>query len=158
MKDVAVIEAVQAMLREVGVEAELRTMEWAAYLAFLRKPPQEATHPMYMLGWGTPTLDADYSLFPLLHSSQWPPAGWALSFYKNVDVDRILDEARITPDLTRRRALYKEAIELIWHDAPWIFLHDELQINAVRTGVHGLIHHPVERIEAWEAWIEADAR
>ncbi len=154
MKDVAVTEAVQAMLRKVGVEAELRTMEWAAYLAYLRRPPGEAVHPMYLIGWGTPTLDADYSLFPLLHSSQWPPVGWALSFYKNVDVDGLLEEARITVDLDKRRALYKEAIELIWYDAPWIFLHDELQINIVRKGVHGLIHCPLERIFAWDAWIE----
>jgi peptide/nickel transport system substrate-binding protein len=152
--DVAIAEAVQADLREVGVEAELVTMEWAAYLAYLRRPVEAAVHPMYLIGWGCVTLDADYGLFPLLHSTQWPMAGWALSFYKNEAVDRLLDEARITPDLAKRRALYKEAIELIWEDAPWLFLHDEVQINAERVNVRGLVLHPTERVEAWGAWIE----
>ncbi|MCL0048659.1 ABC transporter substrate-binding protein, partial [Dehalococcoidia bacterium] len=154
MKDVAVAEAVQAQLRDVGVEVELVTMEWAAYLAFLRKPPEEATHPMYLLGWGTVTLDADYGLYALFHSSQWPTAGWALSFYKNEAVDDLLDAARITPDPAKRRAMYKEAIELIWEDAPWLFLHDEVQINAQCASVRGLVLHPTERVQAWDAWIE----
>jgi len=109
---------------------------------------------MYLIGWGCVTLDADYGLFPLLHSSQWPMAGWALSFYKNERVDYLLDMARITPDLEKRLEMYREAIKLIWEDAPWLFLHDEIQINAERVGVHGLVHHPTERIEAWDAWIE----
>ncbi|MCL0069394.1 glutathione ABC transporter substrate-binding protein [Dehalococcoidia bacterium] len=154
MKDVAVAEAVQAQLRDVGIEAELVTMEWAAYLAFLRKPPEEATHTMYLLGWGTVTLDADYGLYALFHSSQWPTAGWALSFYKNEAVDDLLDAARITPDLAKRQATYKEAIELIWEDAPWLFLHDEVQINAQCASVRGLVLHPTERVQAWDAWIE----
>jgi peptide/nickel transport system substrate-binding protein len=69
-------------------------------------------------------------------------------------VDELLDEARVTPDLERRKELYANAIELIWNDAPWLFLHSEVQINAEREGVHGLIHHPLENIFVWEAWIE----
>jgi peptide/nickel transport system substrate-binding protein len=154
MMDVAVAEAVQAYLRDVGVEAELRTMEWAAYLSFLRKPAEEAEHPMYLLGWGTVPLDADYGLYSLFHSSQWPMAGWALSYYQNPVVDAALEQARVTPDAERRLELYRTAIEAIWHDAPWLFLHDEVQLNGVRAGVHGLIHHPLENIFTWKAWLE----
>jgi len=154
MKDVAVIEAVHAFLMAVGIKAELVTMEWAAYLAFLRRPPEVAVHPMYMLGWGTVTMDADYGLFPLFHSGQWPPVGWHLSFYKNPQLDALLDEARVTADLERRKELYAEIITLIWRDAPWAFLYDEVQINAQCVSVRGLVLHPTERVQAWDAWIE----
>ncbi|MCI2425181.1 glutathione ABC transporter substrate-binding protein [Candidatus Acetothermia bacterium] len=156
MKDVAVTEAVHAFLLAVGIKAELVTMEWAAYLAYLRRPPEKAVHPMYLLGWGCVTLDADYGLFPLFHSGQWPPVGWHLSFYKNPIVDALLDEARITPDLARRKELYAEIIRLIWYDAPWVWLYDEVQINAQCVSVRGLVLHPTERIQAWDAWIDGN--
>ncbi len=154
LMDSTIAEAVQAMLREVGVQIELQTMEWSAYLGFVRKPPEEAQHQMYMLGWGCVTLDADYGIYSLLHSSQMPPAGWGVSFFKNERVDELLDSARVTPDRPSREGMYKEAIELIWNDAPWLYLHDEGQINAVRSNVKGLIHHPLENIHAWDATIE----
>ncbi|HSW10128.1 MAG TPA: glutathione ABC transporter substrate-binding protein [Bacillota bacterium] len=154
MMDVTIVESIQSMLRDVGVELELVTMEWAAYLAFLRVPPAEAKHQMFMLGWGCVTLDADYGIYPLLHSSQWPPAGWGVSYFKSDLADGLMDQARITPDRAQREALYRDALTAIWEDAPWIFLHNEVQINAVRANVQGLIHHPLENIFAWDARIE----
>ncbi len=154
MMDATIAETVQSFLMDIGIDAELITMEWAAYLAHLQEPPETADYDMYMLGWGTVTLDADYGLYALLHSSQWPPAGWAVGFYKNAAVDAALDLARVTPPLDVREALYETAVKAIWHDAPWLYLHDEVQINAVREGIHGLIHHPLENISAWEAWID----
>ena len=154
MMDVAIAESIQSMLREVGVEVELITMEWAAYLAFLRKPPAEAGHQMFLLGWGCVTGDADYGVYPLLHSSQWPPVGWGVSYFKDERADALMDQARITPDPVQRKALYRDALAIIWEGAPWIFLHNELQINGVRANVRGLIHHPLETIFAWGARIE----
>ncbi len=154
LMDATIAETVQSYLMDVGVEAELITMEWGAYLAYLQSPPEDADYDLYMLGWGTVTLDADYGIYALLHSSQWPPAGWAVGFYENPAVDAALDLARVTPDVTVRELLYHTAIQGIWQDAPWLFLHDEGQINAVREGVHGLIHHPLENISAWEAWVD----
>jgi ABC-type transport system substrate-binding protein len=154
LMDSTIAEAVQAMVRQIGVELELKTMEWSAYLSFLRKPLEEAKHQMYMLGWGCVTLDADYGLYALMHSSQWPAAGWALSFYKNDRVDELLQTGRTTPDRVVREGLYAEALELIWDEAPWIFLHDEGQVNAVRSNVKGLIHHPLETMLVWDAHIE----
>jgi len=154
LMDSTIAEAVQSMLADVGVDVQLQTMEWGAYLDFVRKPPEEAQHSLYMLGWGTVTLDADYGLYALLHSSQWPPAGWATSLWADDRVDELLDQARITPEREIREELYEEAIEIIWDEAPWLFLHDEGQINGVRSNVKGLIHHPLENISAWDAWVE----
>jgi len=152
-QDATVTEAVQAMLAEVGVNATLTTYDWGTYLDTVIVPPEQAEHDIFMLGWGTVTLDADYGLYALFHSSQWPPAN-NVSYYANDDVDALLDEARVTPDRVVREGLYKDAIEIIWNDAPWIFLHNEGQVNGVRSNVKGLIHHPLENISAWNAYIE----
>lgn len=152
-QDATVTEAVQAMLAEVGVNASLTTYDWGTYLDTVIVPPDQAEHDAYMLGWGTVTLDADYGLYALYHSSQWPPMN-NVSYYANAEVDDLLDEARVTPDRGVREGLYRQAIEVIWEDAPWIFLHNEGQVNAVRSNVKGLIHHPLENISAWNAYIE----
>ncbi len=152
-QDSTVIEAVQAMFAEVGVNASLTTYDWGTYLDTVIVPPEQAEHDLYMLGWGTVTLDADYGLYALHHSTQWPPRN-NVSYYANDEVDALLDEARVTPDTAVREALYAEAIQLIWDDAPWVYLHNEGQVNAVRSNVHGLIHHPLENILAWDAYIE----
>lgn len=154
MMDAQIAEAVQAQLRGVGIEAELVTMEWAAYLAAIRKPPEKAPQEMVMLGWGCVTMDADYGLYPMFHSSQWPPVGWAITFYKSDQLDQLLDQARVTIDVGARLNLYDQAIKVIWEDAPWLFLYSELQVNGVRANVKGLVHHPREGILAHQAWIE----
>jgi len=156
-QDATVTEAVQAMLAEVGITATLTTYDWGTYLDTVIVPPEQAEHDAYMLGWGTVTLDADYGLFALFHSSQWPPAN-NVSYYENPEVDALLDEARVTPDRAVREGLYKDAIEIIWDDAPWLFLHNEGQVNAVRSNVSGLIHHPLENILAWDASIDGEAQ
>jgi len=154
-QDDVVTEAVQAMLAEVGVNATLTTYDWGTYLDTVIVPPEDAEHDAYMLGWGTVTLDADYGLYALFHSTQWPPRN-NVSYYANAEVDALLDEARVTPDRAVREGLYNEAISMIWEDAPWIYLHNEGQVNAVREGVEGLIHHPLENILAWDASLEGD--
>src|SRR5690606_11648055 len=148
LKDLEIAEAVQAQLAEVGIQAQIETLEWATYLDFTSRPAEESEAPMFLLGWGTVTGDADYGLFPLLHSSEWVPRGSNRTFYKNDRVDELLNLARTTPDPEARLAAYKEAMEIIMEDAPWLFLHAETQLTAIRTEVEGVIVHPTERIMA----------
>ncbi len=150
--DATVAEAVQDMLADVGVNATLETMEWSSYLAFTAQPPESAEYEMFMLGWGTVTLDSDYGLFALLHTQQWNPNGNNRGFYSNERVDELLSAARVETDPATREEMYAEAIQLIWDDAPWIFLYNEGQINASRSDVGGLIHHPLENLSAWDAF------
>ena len=152
-QDASVAEAVQAMLADVGINATLETLDWGTYLETVIIEPELAQHDIFMLGWGTMTLDSDYGLYALFHSSQFPPSN-NVSYYVNEDVDALLDEARVTADRAAREEMYEEAINIIWEDAPWIFLYDEGQVNASLSNVKGLIHHPLENLSAWDAWIE----
>ncbi|MDR7387845.1 MAG: ABC transporter substrate-binding protein, partial [Armatimonadota bacterium] len=153
VQDAAVAAAVQAQLRAAGINARLQTMEWAAYLSFTNQPVDRTPVEMFMLGWGTVTGDADYGLFSLFHSSQWAPAGFNRFFYRNPQVDQLLEEARAITDPARRAATYKQAMELIWRDAPWLFLHSESQVTGLRREVQGLVVHPTERVLAHTAWL-----
>ncbi|MCL0078239.1 glutathione ABC transporter substrate-binding protein [Dehalococcoidia bacterium] len=159
MMDVAVAEAIHAMLADVGIRARLVTKEWAAFLAFLTRPVEEAVVDpaveMFFIGWGTITGDADYGLYMTLHPDMWVPVGRNRVFYYNRQVGRLLEEARAELNPDKRAELYAQAIELIWADAPWGFLYVEGMISATRANVHGVYLHPIGEIPRFEkAWVE----
>lgn len=149
--DATIAEAIQGMLSEVGITANLQTLEWSSYLSTVRVAAEEALQDMHMFGWGTVTLDADYGLYALFHSSVIAPGGWNTTYYANPAVDELLSAARTNPNPDERTALYEEVIAILWEDAPWLYLHDVGQTNAFRSDVSGLIHHPLENIFVWDA-------
>jgi len=151
LQDIQISEAIQSQLAEVGINATIESLEWAAYLAKTNEPAGVNEVPFAMLGWGTVTGDADYGLYALFHTSQHVPAGSNRSFYSNDLVDRLLDEARSNPDPAVREAMYNDAMQVIWDDAAWLFLHSETQLVAVRDNVQGLVIHPTERYLAHKA-------
>lgn len=146
-QDALVADAVRAQLAEVGLNVELRTLEWTQYVPHVRRPLEENDIQFAMLGWSTPTMDADYALFALFHSSEFPP-GFNGAFFDNPEVDALLEEARSTLDAEARQAAYSEAIEIIWEQAPWLFLYSEIQVTAIRSGVDGFVVHPDESLIA----------
>ena len=148
-QDIQVAQAIQGQLAEVGVNAEITSIDWAAYLVATARPAAETYVPMALLGWGTVTGDADYGLYALFHSSQAPNPNRA--FYNNAVVDALLDEARTSNDPSLRQQLYADAQALIWNDAPWLFLYSESQVVAVRDNVRGFVIHPTERFMALTA-------
>ncbi|MBW6454334.1 MAG: glutathione ABC transporter substrate-binding protein [Trueperaceae bacterium] len=150
LQDIQVSEAIQSQLARVGIDAQIETLEWNAYLAKTNMPAEENEVPFAMLGWGTVTGDADYGHFALFHSTQHVPNGSNRAFYANPTVDALLDQARTNTDPALRAVLYEEVMKLLWDDAAWLFLYSETQLVAVRDGVEGLVIHPTERYLAFD--------
>jgi peptide/nickel transport system substrate-binding protein len=110
-KEVAL--AIGGQLQAVGVHVDVRTQEWGSYYAQTLK---RALSPMYMLGWGNITYDADNTLSSQLVSDA------VSSTYANPAVDKLVDAARYELDAAKRKALYAKALRIIHDDAPWLFL------------------------------------
>jgi peptide/nickel transport system substrate-binding protein len=113
-------------------------MEWGAYLAKLRTKEQE----LFALSWMAGNEDPDMVMYPLLHSSQWTPAGPNRALYKNERFDELLHQARLTTDQGKRAALYREAQRILVDDPPWIFVDHEIQTAAHAKRVQGFKLHP----------------
>lgn len=152
-QDALIADAVRSSLARLGIDVELRTMEWTTYIDFILRPLEQNEVQMAFLGWGVATMDADYALYELFHSGSWPP-GFNLGFYHNEQVDELLEAGRNTADVEARLAAYAEAQELIWADAPWIFLHSEGMLTGIRNNVKGFVVHPLERYLAHKVVIE----
>jgi ABC-type transport system substrate-binding protein len=153
-EDVAVASAVAADLLKVGVKAEIKRMDWDTYIPFIFRDKAVAEHKLYLLGWNTVTGDADYGLYTLFHSGEWPRKGMNVSFFKNEKVDQLLDAARGTASPGERKKLYKEAMTVIAEEAPWIFLYGETQITGVRANVKDIVVHPIKSVIATQAKVD----
>jgi peptide/nickel transport system substrate-binding protein len=133
--DIATI--VQEQLDAVGITVTVEIVEWGQYL----QDTAEGRHDMFILGWTTVTADADYGLYALFHSAQVGNAG-NRTFYRNAEVDRLLDLGRSTIDQDDRLAAYEEAQQIIRDEAPWIFTWTGENLAGLRKNVTGFRQHP----------------
>jgi len=146
--------AVQAQLREVGVDVDVRVIDWATYLSLLRKPLEESRTEMYLLGWESGTGDIAYILDLVFDSAAWPPESWNTMFYKDTAVDVLIDAGKVTTDLKDRHEIYKGLQKLVVDDAPWIFLYVYQMVTGMRSNVHGLRLLPTEVFTIKKVWKE----
>jgi ABC-type transport system substrate-binding protein len=146
-------QAVQSYLKAVGVETKLLGQEWATYLATVRKPAAERGFDMTLLSWGT--ADPDSGMRLVLHSSLLPPAGSNVALYRNPKVDELLSRGAGTIGLERRAPLYREAQELVWQDAPWIFLAERREAVGRRANLESVVAIPSSAglIDVRRAWL-----
>jgi peptide/nickel transport system substrate-binding protein len=105
-------QMVQAELQKAGVQVEIRVIDISMGLQRIQEGNYEAAY----LSWD---LDPDPDPFSLFHSSQTPPRGQNFVFYKNAEVDRIIDEARRELDQTKRKELYWQLHKLLADDQPY---------------------------------------
>jgi len=102
----------QAQLRAVGIDAQINAIEQAPYLAAIRKGDHDIAGMLFV------SADPDV-LFTVSHSSQIE-VGWNTGIYRNAELDRLLEEARSTMDLRRRRELYVRVQEHLIKNVPFI--------------------------------------
>jgi len=143
--DKQVSEAVQAYLQAIGVKVELRTYDWPTYVAGLLKPLAESELEVFLLGWGPLILDADMGLYGQFTCEVNPPKGLGAAFYCNPEYDKIMKTSREEQDPQKRLALLKQASEIVWDDAPWLWLHVEKFVIAYSSKIKGMVVTPTEK-------------
>ena len=132
-----IAEIVQNQLGQIGITATVETVEWATYL----DGTAAGEHDMFILGWVAVTGDPDYALYANFHSEAQGAAG-NRTFYSNPTVDALLDEARVSADPAVREAAYKEVQQIIFDEAPWIFVQEGEDLTAIGSDVEGFVNNP----------------
>ena len=133
--------AIQADLAAVGVNAQIQTFEWGAYLnkygAGLGADAQLAE-----LSWMFDSGDPAHMLPNNLYGPSCSPKGFNGGCYQNSQVDGMMDQALTITDRDQRGTIYKQIQQLVAADAPWIFVDNQIQNMAMTSRVHGLNLHP----------------
>ena len=120
--------AIQADLEAVGLDVSIETYEWNTFLGRVN-PGLEGKADMAQMAWMTN--DPDTLPFLALRTEAWPEeGGFNSGYYSNPEVDELLAQARRSTDQAERARLYREVQEIVYDDAPWVFVANWKQ-NAV---------------------------
>lgn len=127
---------VQSMLAEVGIEIEIRVLEWGTFLEGLKNGTQD----LFLLGWGGNLPDAEFFFGSLYHSKSIPATN--SSRYSNPEFDALLEKGTSTPDGPERKAVYVAAQRLFIKDAPAVYWSLEESIVGTSKKVKNFQMHP----------------
>ncbi len=110
-------EIVQRRLADVGIDANVRLVEWGTFLKeFIDKRRFEAVCLAWQLG-------RDPDVYDIFHSSKRAPGQFNFVGYSNPEVDRLLEEGRRLFGESERAAVYKKAHAILARDRPYTFLY-----------------------------------
>jgi ABC-type transport system substrate-binding protein len=146
-----VAEAMQADLAKVGVKVKIVSYDWGTYL----KKSSNGEHDMVLIGWTGDNGDPDNFLHVLLskHAAKTKPAQ-NRAFWRNDEFTALTDEAKITTDVAKRTALYKQAQVVFEREAPVHPIAHSIVVQPMLTKVHGFKLDPVGKRRFKEVWIE----
>lgn len=141
-------QVLQQMFAEVGVTLELNPTERGALVEQIFLPFEENPTEAALVGASTATGDADRALTVSFSRDSWPPSANNWSFYDNPEVDALIRAGVETGDPDTRLDIYAEAQEIIWQDAPWVFLYSPNNVAGQVSGLTGVTYLPEKSIDA----------
>lgn len=100
---------------KAGVVMEPDPQEWAVFKERLGQKNFEAI----TLGWSA---GVETDIFQMFHSSQTMAGGDNFMSYKNPELDKLIEEARMTIDESKRMVLWKKCHAIMNDDQPYMFL------------------------------------
>lgn len=138
------VQFLQQQLAQVGIKASVQLLESGQRVQRVEqaKDPKTAPIRMYYAGWSASTGEADWALRPLLDTKAWPPVFNNTAYYSNPAVDKDIADALLTTDDAKKTALYNDAQNRIWKDAPWAFLVTTRLLSAQSKKLHGFYVMP----------------
>ncbi|HEY9906752.1 MAG TPA: ABC transporter substrate-binding protein [Thermosynechococcaceae cyanobacterium] len=131
-----IAESFAADLSAVGIRANLKTKDWAAYISDRRKPPGFQS---FMMGWTGDYGDPDSFYYP--HFG--PGATDDIGNWKNDRVFQLLDQGRATADLKTRGTIYAEVDEILNQEVLRLPIVHSDPLLAKRKAVAGWVPSPL---------------
>jgi peptide/nickel transport system substrate-binding protein len=129
----AVSEVVQAMAAEAGFDLKIRVTEFATSL----KQAEQGEYQMYFIGWSGRT-DPDGNIY-IFEKTKAPQN---VTGFSKPEVDKALDDARLTSDVAKRKAIYEKAAKILLTDNPILYLYHRKVLIAQTTRVEGFVPVP----------------
>ena len=131
-----VAEIVQASLKELGIQVDIRVIEWASLLKeYIKKRRFEAI----ILGWG---IGLDPDQYEIWHSSKTGPDELNHISYANPEVDALLEQGRTSCRQAERKKFYDRLQTILAEDQPIVFLYFRDALPVVSSRVRGIVPAP----------------
>ena len=132
------LQFLQQQYARIGVKLQVRALETGQRVSLVQSVgPEKSTSQMFCWGWSSSTGELDWVMRPLLATSSFPPSNSNYAYYSNEKLDGLLTAALKTTDRAEKTKIYDEAQELVWNDAPWVFLVADQNIAAYSKNLTG---------------------
>lgn len=145
------MQFISQQLAEIGIDVEVIPMEEGTLSDSIYKAqtPEESEVNMWYVSWSA--FDFDGATRNLFHSTNIPPAAPNVSYYMSDEADKLIDSGATEVDPAKRAEIYADLQEVIWNDAPWLFLGSDILLAAKRTTTEGIYVDPSGGIKATQA-------
>ncbi|MEE8409338.1 MAG: ABC transporter substrate-binding protein, partial [Myxococcota bacterium] len=124
----------EADFRKAGIEVQSARLEWAVYTERLRKHEFDVCSLLWQM---SPRNDP----YQVWHSSGVNGGSNFISF-RNAEVDRILEEARVEFDEPKRVALYRQFNRILHREQPYTMLFNRYNLSFVSKAFGGIVSTP----------------
>jgi peptide/nickel transport system substrate-binding protein len=141
VRDKEVLEAVGGQLTKAGIKTTVRTYEFVNYLnnmVYVHK-----AGPVWLIGWGTPTIDAETIYVPLFRS------GNVLANYHNDAFNSMVDEAQTIMDEKKRVEQYHRINKLWIEDQAAAPLYQQIDLYGANKRINWKARSD-ERLKAYD--------
>ena len=129
----AVMQVVQAMAAEAGIDIKLTSKEFATLLA----DQSAGDYTASQIGWSG-RVDPDGNN----HQFVTTDGGINDSKYSNPEMDELMNAARVAPSTEERKALYDQAMAIMMEDLNRVFLYHVNWIWAYNASLKGFTPYP----------------
>ena len=132
-EDELVAQVIQSMAAEAGFDIKIRLIEFATSF----KQAQAGEFQAFLIGWSG-RIDSDGNSYVFLHSGAPLNDG----VYSNPDVDKGFEDARLTSDPAKRKAIYEKVTGQVLKDEPIIYLYHRKLLIAHTAKLEGYRQMP----------------
>lgn len=153
-RNTQIAEAIQNMLKEIGVTVKLQLLQFAQLLDNI----DAGRSDFYRLGWIADYPDPE-NFLNLLYGKNVPDnpkdKSPINSFrYKNSKFDELFEKALATTDINERNRIYEEAEQIAVNDAPLLFIYYDEDYRLVQPYVRGYALDPMHRVNMRFTWLD----
>lgn len=114
----AMLDWMRRQLASLNVQLEIRATDYNRFQDKMRR----GTAQMYMWGWVADYPDAENFLFLLYGpNAKAINGGENASNYQSDEFDRLFDKMRFLDDGPEKEAVIHQMVDVVRHDAPWMF-------------------------------------
>ncbi|BDQ35835.1 peptide-binding protein [Pseudodesulfovibrio nedwellii] len=137
---------IQQRLKDIGIEVDLRTVEWAA---FIKEFVDKGRFDAIILGWN---ILQDPDIYNVWHSSMAVNGGLNFTRYINPELDDLLERGRHLVKQEDRKPIYDKVQQILFDEVPYCFLYVPKSLPIVQARVQNIKAAPAGISYNFEKW------
>jgi ABC-type transport system substrate-binding protein len=144
--DLRTAEIAARSFEALGIKVAITKIEAASYWDYLRAPQADLQWDLAVFGFNPSNGAGSYHIDAMFHSNPSDaekPAAWNIVRYRNAEVDRLIGDAKVAVDPEKYGALLGRAQEIVWNDAPYVWLQVNDVISARRKELNNVHVWPI---------------